>query len=51
MKTKTNVDGASRTSNSSTLTYKILAHVILYAEPEQELQRLISNEKVLACGL
>lgn len=36
-----------RTSNSSTLTYKILAHVILYAEPEQELQRLISNEKVL----
>lgn len=37
----------STTTNSSTLTYKILAHVILHTEPEQELQRLISNEKVL----
>ena len=37
----------STTSNSSTLSYKILAHVILHAEPEQELQRLIVNEKAL----
>ena len=37
----------STTSNSSVLTYKILAHLILHTEPEQELQRLILNEKAL----
>lgn len=40
-------DFFSTTPNSSVLTYKILAHLILHAEPEQELQRLILNEKAL----
>ncbi|MGN7477675.1 DUF4003 family protein [Solibacillus silvestris] len=34
-------------SNKSVLTYKVLAHLVLHLEPEQELERLISNEKAL----
>ena len=37
----------SPTKNASVLTYRILVHLVLHQEPEQELKRLISNEKSL----
>ncbi|MEK5078624.1 DUF4003 family protein [Solibacillus sp. FSL W7-1436] len=37
----------STPSNKSVLTYKMLAHFVLYPQPEQELQRVELNEKAL----
>lgn len=41
------IDILSPSNNISALTYRILVHLVLHPEPEQELKRLISNEQLL----